>query len=145
VGLVVKNSSDVDFTNRLIRAVWTRILHLARRRIRLRPILMTTIALVLVACHRRSAPGRGEIRRALSIHRNWRPDHFHVLTLLVVDGFSLWSRRAAVSGFFRARTAALGWVVGVMLYTAARCAATRSSGRAPREPPTRRTTDSSRL
>src|SRR5215213_8872404 len=70
LGLVVKNSIlMVDFTNRLIRAGMDKNTALGRAgAIRLRPILMTTIALVVGSLPSAIGLGEGaEIRRALSI------------------------------------------------------------------------------
>jgi len=70
LGLVVKNSIlMVDFTNRLISAGMEKNLALGRAgAIRLRPILMTTIALVVGSLPSAIGLGEGaEIRRALSV------------------------------------------------------------------------------
>ena len=70
LGLVVKNSIlMVDFTNRLIRAGMDKNTALGRAgAIRLRPILMTTIALVVGSLPSAIGLGEGaEIRRALSV------------------------------------------------------------------------------
>ena len=70
LGLVVKNSIlMVDFTNRLISAGMDKNTALGRAgAIRLRPILMTTIALVVGSLPSAIGLGQGaEVRRALSI------------------------------------------------------------------------------
>ncbi|MEO7910446.1 MAG: efflux RND transporter permease subunit, partial [Roseiflexaceae bacterium] len=70
LGLVVKNSIlMVDFTNRLIEAGMEKNLALGRAgAIRLRPILMTTISLVVGSLPSAIGLGQGaEIRRALSV------------------------------------------------------------------------------
>lgn len=108
LGLVVKNSIlMVDFTNRLISAGMDKDLALGRAgAIRLRPILMTTIALVVGSLPSAIGLGEGaEIRRALSVVVIGGLITSMFLTLLVVPtAFSLLeSATRWVGGLFRRR------------------------------------------
>jgi len=109
LGLVVKNSIlMVDFTNRLIRAGMDKNTALGRAgAIRLRPILMTTIALVVGSLPSAIGLGEGaEIRRALSVVVIGGLITSMFLTLLVVPtAYSLLeSVTRRVSNLFRRRT-----------------------------------------
>jgi HAE1 family hydrophobic/amphiphilic exporter-1 len=111
LGLVVKNSIlMVDFTNRLIGAGMDKDTALGRAgAIRLRPILMTTIALVVGSLPSAIGLGQGaEIRRALSIVVIGGLITSMFLTLLVVPtAYSLLeSVTRRVGGLFRRRTPA---------------------------------------
>ena len=108
LGLVVKNSIlMVDFTNRLIRAGMDKNAALGRAgAIRLRPILMTTIALVVGSLPSAIGLGEGaEIRRALSVVVIGGLITSMFLTLLVVPtAYSLLeSVTRRVGGLFRRR------------------------------------------
>jgi hydrophobic/amphiphilic exporter-1 (mainly G- bacteria), HAE1 family len=108
LGLVVKNSIlMVDFTNRLIRAGMEKNTALGRAgAIRLRPILMTTIALVVGSLPSAIGLGEGaEIRRALSVVVIGGLITSMFLTLLVVPtAYSLLeSVTRRVGGLFRRR------------------------------------------
>ena len=84
LGLVVKNSILlVDFTNRLISAGMDKNTALGRAgAIRLRPILMTTIALVVGSLPSAIGFGEGaEIRRGALGCGDRRPDHLDVLNV----------------------------------------------------------------
>jgi hydrophobic/amphiphilic exporter-1 (mainly G- bacteria), HAE1 family len=109
LGLVVKNSIlMVDFTNRLIRAGMDKNIALGRAgAIRLRPILMTTIALVVGSLPSAIGLGEGaEIRRALSVVVIGGLITSMFLTLLVVPtAYSLLeSATRRVSNLFRRRS-----------------------------------------
>jgi HAE1 family hydrophobic/amphiphilic exporter-1 len=108
LGLVVKNSIlMVDFTNRLIAAGMEKHQALARAgAIRLRPILMTTTALVVGSLPAAIGLGQGaEIRRALSIVVIGGLITSMLLTLLMVPtAYSLLeSATRRVSNLFRRR------------------------------------------
>jgi len=109
LGLVVKNSIlMVDFTNRLIRAGMDKNTALGRAgAIRLRPILMTTIALMVGSLPSAIGLGEGaEIRRALSVVVIGGLITSMFLTLLVVPtAYSLLeSVTRRVGNLFRRRT-----------------------------------------